>query len=127
MKPFSKIEAISGKPVVTRNGRKVTQIKEFELEGPYQIAAVVEGEGDITTFTDDGVFDLGLLHSSYDLFMEAEKHEGWVAFGTEPRQTQLGLAAFVTHAFSSEASAKQAYRNANGHEPKGTALISWEE
>ena len=44
MKPFSKFEAISGKPVVTRDGKKVTQLKEFELDGPFQIVGVVEGK-----------------------------------------------------------------------------------
>jgi hypothetical protein len=129
MKPFSKFEAIRGKPVVTRDGRKVTQIKEFELEGPYKIVAVVEGEKEVATFTDDGKFD---QHHSYDskwdLFMATETHEGWIAFGPEQSHIQLGLVAFTTHAFPSEESAKQSYRNGNhGHEPKGTVRISWEE
>ena len=135
MKPFSKFEAISGKPVVTRIGKKVTQLKEIELSGPYQIVGVVEGNDTVDEWTDDGSFYTDHIESVMDLFMESDVHEGWVAFGTrgllrqaEKQQTTLGLVAFATHVWSTEAVAVESYKTANlNHEPKGTVRISWEE
>jgi hypothetical protein len=106
MKPFSKFEAIGeGKAVVTRDGRKVTQLKEFEVIGPYQIVGVVEGKNATTAW-------IG----------------GWVAFGAEENQVSHGLVGFATHVWPTEKEAVSSYKCANdGHEPKGTVKISWEE
>ena len=123
MKPFSKFEAISGKPVVTRDGKKVTQLKEFEVSGPFQIVGVIEGNTGVNEWTDDGNYYSDHDESHSDLFMATVVHEGWVAFGAEG----LGIVAFVTHAWPTEEEAKASYRSANGHEPKGTVRISWEE
>jgi hypothetical protein len=135
MKPFSKFEAISGKPVVTREGKKVTQLKEFELSGPYQIVGVVEGHNDtVTKWTDDGSFYIGHVECVMDLFMESAVVEGWVAFGPEATQTSYGLIAFASNTqlatalAPTEEKAIESYKDAYfNHEPKGTVRISWEE
>ena len=128
MKPFSKFEAISGKPVVTRDGKKVTQLKEFELDGPFQIVGVVEGKRETSSWTDDGNCYRDSGQSHLDLFMVSTVVEGWAAFGVEEAQTRHKLVAFVTHAWLTEAKAIESYKDANhGHEPKGTVRISWEE
>lgn len=127
MKPFSKFEAISGGTVVTRDGKKVTQLKEFELSGPFQIAGVIEGRKGLPTWTDDGKY-YSDGESHLDLFMAPAVKEGYVAFGAEKRQTTFGLVAFATHAWPTEAAAIESYKAANcNHEPKGTVRISWEE
>ena len=131
MKPFSKFEAISGKPVVTRDGRKVGQLKEFEVTGPYQVVGVVEGKTETTAWTDDGKYYTSIVESHLDLFMALGVVEGWVAFGPEAIQSAYesahGLVAFATHAWSTEAAAIESFKDANHHEPKGTVKISWEE
>ena len=80
MKPFSKFEAISGAPVVTRDGKKVTQLKEFDLTGPFQIVGVVEDRGEVSTWTDDGNYYSNHAESHLDLFMAPAVKEGYVAF-----------------------------------------------
>jgi hypothetical protein len=129
MKPFSKFEAIGeGKPVVTRDGRKVTQLKEFEVIGPYQLVGVVEGKNSTTAWTDDGKYYAIHEEHALDLFMASAVKEGWVAFGAEESQVSHGMVAFVTHAWPTEIEAVCSYRIANeSREPKGTAKISWEE
>ena len=81
MKPFSKFEAISGAPVVTREGKKVTQLKEFEVPGPFQVVGLVDGNQGISTWTDDGKYYGDGSQSHMDLFMASAVKEGWVAFG----------------------------------------------
>ena len=128
MKPFSKFEAISGKPVVTRDGKKVTQLKEFELDGPFQIVGVIEGRRDTCKWTDDGNYYSDHGESHLDLYMASAVVEGWAAFGVEEAQTRHKLVAFVTHAWRTEAMAIESYKDANDdREPKGTVRISWEE
>ena len=126
MKPFSKFEAISGKPVVTRDGRKVGQLKEFEVTGPFQVVGVVEGKTETTAWTDNGTYYSSIVESHLDLFMAPTMHEGWVAFGPEGITSKV--VAFATNAWPTEAAAVESYKNANYyHEPKGTVKISWEE
>ena len=128
MKPFSKFEAISGKPVVTRDGKKVTQLKEFELDGPFQIVGVVEGKRETSSWTDDGNCYGDGSQSHLDLFMASTVVEGWAAFGREVAQSKYNVLAFATHVWATEAEAVKSYKIANDdREPKGTVRISWEE
>jgi len=78
MKPFNLTDAIAGKPVVTRNGKPITEIHLFkECKSKYNVCAVIEG--DINNFTLDGKFwkDRDAIHE-YDLFMASEKKTVWV-------------------------------------------------
>ena len=55
MKPFNLQEALAGKPVVTRDGRKVEQLFYFDkAENEFKLRAVVDGS--ITAYTIMGVF-----------------------------------------------------------------------
>ena len=129
MKPFSKFEAIgNGKPVVTRDGKKVTQLKEFEVPGSFRIVGLVDGYTGITEWTDYGNYYQDHGESHLDLFMAPTVVEGWVAFGVEAAQSVHGLVALATHAWPTEKAAIKSYKDANyNREPKGTVRISWEE
>ena len=126
MKPFSKFKAISGEPVVTLDGRKVTQLKEFALQGPFQIVGVLDDYKSVQTWTDDGkFFSHGV--SVHDLFMASVVKEGWVAFGPDKRQEPCHGVGFGTHVWGTEAEAKHMYLVANKTAPAGTVKVTWEE
>ena len=71
MKPFNLEEALAGKPVVTRNGRKVLQLIKFNMESEYCLFVNVEGI--IEKYKIDGSYG---LYDSFeypeDLFMADE-------------------------------------------------------
>lgn len=79
MNQFNLKEALEGKPVVTRDGRKVTQLhlfKDINEDSAACVYAVVEGI--VLPFDSKGV-NKGLFrdHTS-DLFMATEKITKWV-------------------------------------------------
>lgn len=125
MKPFSKFEAISGAPVTTRNGKPVTQLKEFETKDAYQIAGVLDGV--IQTWTDDGLFCAGDQEYINDLVMAGTKKEGWIAFGPDNRFPNRIAFGFCTHVWETEEEAKCLFYVANKTAPAGTMKVSWEE
>lgn len=66
--PFDLEKALAGEPVITRDGREVTQVTLFECESRYPVYAVVDGA--ICSFTKTGSdYDNG-QSSQYDLFMK---------------------------------------------------------
>lgn len=83
LKPFSLEAAKSGKPVYTRDGRKVRIIcfdRIFYHEGyDYPIVAMVNNKGNesVHAYTKDGLLTGG-EECDYDLMMLSEKKEGWV-------------------------------------------------
>lgn len=80
MKPFNLEEALAGKPVITRDGKKVTHIRYFpELEGKSEpVSGVVDNES-IETFSSDGKYvPSSTTPFDYDLFMDVEKVSGYV-------------------------------------------------
>lgn len=74
MKPFDLEKALNGHPVVTRDGRKVTEIHYFKTVGRHYklYGAVNEPEyGDsVHSWTDQGIFQKG-KESHLDLFLES--------------------------------------------------------
>jgi hypothetical protein len=75
MKPFNLTEALAGKPVVTRRGRNVSEIRHLPTGKQYQVAAVVDG--DLNTYTTTGQYIAkGSAHDD-DLFMGSTMREGW--------------------------------------------------
>lgn len=73
MKPFNLEKALAGEPVLTRDGRAVTQLHKFNIEKAYPLRAVLDGE--VVAFAIDGASSL-LGESSLDLFMA--EPERWV-------------------------------------------------
>lgn len=76
MKPFDLRAALRGKQVVTRSGRKVTEIKEFTtLKDPLakRVVFAVEGEDFLRSAFGDGCCLTSRSENKYDLFMQMEK------------------------------------------------------
>ena len=74
MKPFNLQDALSGKPVQTRDGRKVTQITKFNINpnATYSIAAVIDDC--LETFRENGWFKCD-SESGFDLFMSEQEQK----------------------------------------------------
>ena len=77
MRPFNLQEALAGKPVVTRDGAKVTSFVIFPVK-KYSLYGMIEGRGAPDNFTELGQFWGNGTPSYNDLFMASEKKEGWV-------------------------------------------------
>lgn len=84
LKPFSLEEAKQGKPVCTRDGRKVRIIsfdREFLYDGQnYCIVALInDGPHNeiVYSYTKDGLYNPGKIHER-DLMMLSEKKSGWI-------------------------------------------------
>lgn len=94
MKPFNLQEALAGKPVVTRDGRKVQDIRHLPSAKPYSVVGVVDDgiSDNPSTYTRDGVFSIHELDgSAADLFMASQKREGWInIYSQEPQSTESG-------------------------------------
>jgi hypothetical protein len=75
MKPFDLEAALAGAPVVTRDGREVTQLKLFELTGKEPLYGVIENN--VYRWDFNGVFRPDGTKTSYDLFMFEAEPEVW--------------------------------------------------
>ena len=76
MKPFNLQEALAGKPVMTRDGRTVTQLHLFECDAKFVLYGVVESCSCIYAFRKDGTWTSG--PSKLDLFMASTGKTVWV-------------------------------------------------
>lgn len=76
MKPFNLEEAMAGKPVQTRDGREVSQLKFFEDVNLNFIVGVVSKN--IWTWNMKGQCDALRGESDKDLFMATGKKSIWV-------------------------------------------------
>ena len=76
MKPFNLDEALAGKPVITRDGKQVTQLTLFEIEGNFPLKGVVD-KG-FATWTTKGFFHDTQQNHPYNLFMASEKKSIWI-------------------------------------------------
>ena len=77
LKEFNLEAAKSGKPVCTRDGRKVRIISCSLMNKNFPIAAIVEGEEEnVYQFEANGVCDEH--DENLDLMMLPEKKEGWI-------------------------------------------------
>lgn len=76
MEPFNLERALAVEPVVTRDGRDVTEIHYFKTDqGDYPIVAIIEGSK--AAFTEDGFFSSRKCENTFDLFMKPKVVEGW--------------------------------------------------
>ena len=79
MKTFNLQEALAGKPVVTRDGRKVTQLHLFECDAKFPLFVVIGGIGGITAFRKDGSWSgFSNTDAGADLFMAPVEKTVWV-------------------------------------------------
>ena len=76
MEPFNLERALAGEPVVTRDGREVTEIHFFETcTKGYAVIAIIEG--DKFGFTNNGYYLDNSTEHRLDLFMKPKVVEGW--------------------------------------------------
>lgn len=76
MKPFNLEKALTGEPVVTRDGRPVYDLHHLEhSNNAKRLITVIDG----TTFFfyGDGIYCVGREESQYDLFMAPVKRTVW--------------------------------------------------
>jgi hypothetical protein len=67
MKTFDLQKALEGEKVVTRGGKKVTQVTMFDVNNYFLLAAVIEGE--LFKFLENGKVNSSGVESQNDLFM----------------------------------------------------------
>ena len=85
MKPFDLEKALNGAPVITRDGREVTQLHLFDVaEKDFPLYGVIHDKVDgdyVECFTKRGLEFVG-RETSTDLFMKTEKKIGYIHPGT---------------------------------------------
>lgn len=124
MKPFNLQEALAGKPVVTRDGRKVTKLTHFP-ESKSQGWKVVGLAGyQVLPVNENGSYH-GTIESDKDFLMASEKKEGWIGIGQGRKYVEK--IAFVTHAYGTEQEARDQFIKDSGYTPQAVIKISWEE
>jgi hypothetical protein len=78
MKPFDLEKALSGAKVVTRDGRKVTELHFFKNSDDSQpLLGMLEGDRDIFSWGINGKYNSPNV-ASFDLFMETKVIKGYV-------------------------------------------------
>ena len=78
MKPFNLEQAKQGKPVLTRDGRSV-RILAFDRKGDKPIIGLVNSrEHEIAYYWFEDGRESVYFDTQGDLFMKAEKKEGWI-------------------------------------------------
>ena len=77
MKEFNLQKALAGEPVVTRDGKKVTQITKFDnvTITKYSICGVVEGS--LENWSIEGKYH-HTLESQFDIYMAEESKTIWI-------------------------------------------------
>lgn len=75
LKPFNLKEALEGKPVITRDGKEVTQLHEFKTNGTYKIYGVTGNF--VSNWDASGYYDPTGNHPK-DLFMAPTKTKYYV-------------------------------------------------
>ena len=78
MKPFDLTAAKAGKPLVTRDGRKARFVGNTGDGRRYSIAAAIDAEKDIETYTASGRRFGDSEESNFDLFMAPERRTVYV-------------------------------------------------
>ena len=116
LRPFNLEEAKAGKPVVTRDGRKV-RLFCFDLVGDDTIAgAVTIGEGkeeDVTSWTAEGRYISRMEEHARDLFMAPVENTVWVNVYRNKNEDR-SCDVSITGGYESKASAVDGHAN-NGY------------
>jgi hypothetical protein len=99
MKPFNLAEAKAGKPVITRDGKKVVEIQIFNSEVDKPIIGLVGSK--FYAFTKNGK-SADDNESAIDLFMGPEKKTIWVNVHHCGNTLALGRGRYPTEAEARE-------------------------
>ena len=76
LKPFNLQEALENpERVITRDGRKITQLTKFEVDNLFSTFCIIDGI--LHCFTVDGMYHNG-CESKYDLFLLPQTKTVWV-------------------------------------------------
>lgn len=94
--PFDLEKALAGDPVVTRDGREVTQVTLFECESDYPLCAVIDGE--VCALTKKGRASLN-FDCSMDVFMKPKTRiiNGFEVPAPETKAPDCGVKYYVPH------------------------------
>lgn len=79
MKPFDLKKAISGDPIVTKDGRKARFITHIP-ECTYGVVVVLEGANVPSAYNEKGLSTFSTEIDAYDLFMATKKRTVYVNF-----------------------------------------------
>lgn len=129
LKPFDLEAAKAGKPVCTRDGRKV-RIISFDRHGedcPI-IALVVDSKNaeceEVIDYTLDGICNENIInHNKYDLMMFTRKKEGWVNVYKSDNNKYSALLGSA-YVYKTKGEAELNFDEDNG---LATVKIEWEE
>jgi hypothetical protein len=79
MKQFNLQDALAGKPVVTRDGRKVLRLFHVPEAKIYKVVALIAEENLVDEFMESGsYFENNKDPNKSDLFMASEKVQGFI-------------------------------------------------
>ena len=128
LKPFNLDAAKAGKPVCTRDGRKVRIICFDRINGDYYkiVACVTVFDGDfeeVLFYGIDGYIVDSQNPKDDDLMMLPEKKEGWVNV-----YNSLGVVTFSHNPYDTKEEALEELKSASGRAYcVDTIKINWEE
>ena len=132
MKPFNLQEALAGKPVVTRDGRDVSQITLFTHVDTWCVVAVVENFDTVSLYTQNGRYTM-FEDRPLDLFMKSTKHQRFVNVWSDPYGTcsihdgEIGLGKTLWGSQKEADQAANNYTQQTGIKRLTTAVIEWED
>lgn len=94
MKPFDLEKALAGEPVITRDGKKATEVVFLKTaDDLYVVIAVVDGK--VLSYTKDGKYWASKSADQNDLFMAPKKVKGWMNVYTTIRDSAVASSSAV--------------------------------
>ena len=96
LEKFNLERALAGEPVITRDGKEVTQLVKFDApEANYALRGVIDGE--IKSWTTDGRFATFSENSPKDLFMKPKENAIWVnVYKRRDGTLSVGIGSFCS-------------------------------
>lgn len=83
LKPFNLERALAGDPVVTKNGRKITELRFFSTKNEHPVAGFIDGSNQLQQWTVQGQRYGKYSESDFDLFMAPIEKSGWIKIFTQ--------------------------------------------
>lgn len=129
LRPFDLEAAKAGKPVYTRDGRKV-RIICFDAKCIKPIVALIQGSDNseqIEYYTENGVFSNGGTGKNRDLMILLEKKEGWVNIYGEEKGRYCSNVIYSSKEEALNISKQSLNISKQSEEHITTIKIEWEE